>query len=497
MSDRRTDEPPDVVFLLGAGASVHLGIPAMHGMYKAFLNKSKSGIGDKEKKTCQLFTKELGVKEDLEEFLLAANVIVESKGSSLLKLVERAISHRRASNRVLDYRKRLASSVSDVVAVRRSILDFLSRMCFQFDRGKAIATLDGFVKAVAAQGCPIYTTNYDFSLEHVAQEKDVEIQDNFIRKGLRELWNPQMEFPIGNALTIVKLHGSVTWYVDKRGTIEKLYSNTDINSAGHDIERVLIFPTRFKDIYEQHFFALYSHFLAALSSARILIVIGHSLRDEYLRAGIIERFRKGGFQLVVIDPSFPKDLPDEMTPGRAGVSGQVTHVPYPFELFADEVASILGDTKPADIAAACAAVVHHKKARTDKVTIKGNVGILRPGQKKTFKARIDAYLEPNEKPARLRVWLGAKWVLPDGNKRDEVTRAFLEEGEIEIGKGLSGMVNTEVPLVVTVPEYPEWIKHAGKVRFCVGVLKRHVKKPVQASASSILAQDTRELSYTR
>ncbi len=41
--DKKTNkQSPEVIFLIGAGISVPLNIPAMRGIFEAFMNKKKS-----------------------------------------------------------------------------------------------------------------------------------------------------------------------------------------------------------------------------------------------------------------------------------------------------------------------------------------------------------------------------------------------------------------------------------------------------------------------
>ena len=482
----------EVMFLIGAGAAVPIGIPAMRGIYKDFLKKTKSGITKSENKTCQLFTKKLGVEEDLEEFLLAANAITDFKSSSISSLIEKAISPQGTSGLAREYRKRLNQHIKEVITVRKRILTFMSRTCFQFERKKACVILGGFIKTVSEKGYPVYTTNYDFSMEYVARELNIDIQDNFLHKGQRFLWNPKIHFPLGENLTIIKLHGSVSWYIDDDGIIEKINSNTDINPAGKEIDRLVIFPTRFKDIYDQHFFALYSNFLSSLSETKVLFVIGHSLRDDYLRAGIVERYRKGNFQLIIIDPIFPNQLPDELRPSRLGTAGNVTHIPFKFEDFSDDLASIMLNSPTLDMSRNCAAIVHHTKSKTNKIILKGNVGILKPGDKKTFKAVIDAYLRPQEKPAYVRAWL--EFTDTDGDSR--ISTNFLDDGKAQVCTGLSGKVQAKIPMQIKVPDYTKWIKNGSKVTLRLALLKKSVKKPpIHTNDNNILASHDRKLTY--
>jgi NAD-dependent SIR2 family protein deacetylase len=495
MSATPTRENPEVIILTGAGISIPIGIPAMEGMFKAFMNRAESGISTDEKRACELFTKDLGVAEDLEEFLVAANAITEFGSTSLSPLIERSISSRKDTRNIAEYRQRLHAYAASADNLRRRILQFMSRKCFQFDRDEANALFTRLVTSLAKKGYPVYTTNYDFALEEVAMASGIQINDNFSKKGTRNVWNPSIDFPLGNALTIVKLHGSVTWYVDNRNNIEKIYSNTDINPIGKSVDRIVIAPTRFKDIYAQHFFALYSHFLADLATSRVLVVTGHSLRDDYLRAAIIERVRKKTFSLVIIAPNFPSTLPEELRPAKLGSAGDITHVPYKFEEFADDLASIIRHARPDEIAAQCAEIVHHKRSRRNKISIKGNIGTLKAKSVKSLTAVIDAYIHPNERPASVRVWLEATLKTADGKEQNSVSAAFLESSPILIADGVSGLVQREIPIKFKVPNYTEWV-HANKANLRVAVVKRSVQKPTQATETQILAIADRILSYT-
>lgn len=186
MGKNQIIESPQVIFLVGAGASVPFGIPAMQGIFKSFMDRKKSGIGQEEKKTCQLFTRELGVKEDLEEFLLAANRIVEFNDTSLSMSIEKVISPRESERRT-KYKEKLNEYIKKVNNVRTQILEFMSKTCFQFDRSKACDILGGFVTEVAKRRYPLYTTNYDFAFEHIADAQSIQVHDNFVKRGQREI----------------------------------------------------------------------------------------------------------------------------------------------------------------------------------------------------------------------------------------------------------------------------------------------------------------------
>ncbi len=363
ISARSNSNSSKVILLVGAGISVPANIPAMRGMYKAFQNRAYSNITPEEKSICRFITEKLGVAEDLEEFLITTNAIEELKYSSLETLVEQAVSNRKGTKNLLKFKQQLNARTRGIGALQKRIMNFMSETCFRFDRDKAFSILGNFVEAVSKQGYPIYSTNYDAVLEEVALEREIPIEDNFPVKGRRLLWSRDIHFPLGGALTLIKMHGSVTWYVDKDGNVEKMNSNTNINLAGKDVKRRVIFPTRFKDIYGQHFFALYHHFLFAVSNAEVLIIIGHSLRDEYIRAAIIERARKPDFHIVIINPDLPSKLQDELQAARSGKNSIVTHIPLKFEDLSGELSKILLTSSPSQIGKECATIVQLRKSK--------------------------------------------------------------------------------------------------------------------------------------
>src|SRR5207245_10269054 len=96
-------------------------ITTIQGMIKAFRNRAESDISAKEKKACRLLTEDLGVAEDLEEFLVAANVITEFKSTSLSPLIERSISTRRKTKVIEDYHHRLDHYVASAGNLRNRI----------------------------------------------------------------------------------------------------------------------------------------------------------------------------------------------------------------------------------------------------------------------------------------------------------------------------------------------------------------------------------------
>lgn len=202
----------EIMFLIGAGSSVPLGIPAMREIYTSFLKNSEFKITAVEKKFCQTMTREFNVNEDLEDFLLFLNSLIESKNSSLMKLVKSL----KGKSQIQSYTKRFNNNIKTAKSVKTKILEYMSHICFRYDRDKSIELYGEFIKVIS-KGYPIFSTNYDFVFESIAENLEIKIDDNFIQKRNRNIWNDKVQYNLGNALTLIKLHGSVSWYADDLG----------------------------------------------------------------------------------------------------------------------------------------------------------------------------------------------------------------------------------------------------------------------------------------
>lgn len=490
---------PAIVLLMGAGASVALGVPTMKGFSARFLDARVSGLTPKEKRTYNLLTAELGVDNDLEMLLLAANAMLGSQETSLMRLIEKTITPRPTARTRQGFRQRFTDRLSDIEAVRDRALNFMADLCFQFDRDKAVQMFGDLVPALSDRGYPVYTTNYDFALEHTADQLSVRLSDNFISKGHRWLWDPRMQFETANALALIKLHGSATWYIDDSGEIEKLLTPTERNTAGKRVRRLAIFPTRFKDINDQHFFSLYSHFLSALEGARCLVVVGHSLRDEYLSAAILHRLGRGDFSVIVVDPTFPGAVKRVCRPAPQGRSGPVTHVPLRLEAFADDLAALLRTTAPESLAAECAQVARLSKKPKRTLRLKGKLERLVPRKARNVVVELDAYVPAEKRPARVRAWLSAIQKAPSGaapaERSTTFSHRFVAEADVD-HISVGGIARGPLELRLAVPLYQAWLAEGTSVTLHVALLSSEPDKPVDVLPAHVLAKLEKPVRYS-
>lgn len=313
----------DIMFLTGAGASMPTGIPGMAGMASEF---EEHVGGDNSLEDSYNLLLEFGASKDVEEILELANDVVAFPDSKLYQLVRQTVAPQGGKKKLRKLRSRLLENVGDTERLREELLDWITAVCLDFDRPTAEHIYSDIVHLAAEENLPVFTTNYDAVLDHVARDIDIPIVDNFVegRHG-RQFWDETLSSFHGEGLKLVKIHGSIEWHATEKGVIEKLHEPAPRNREGKDLTQLLIFPTRFKDIYQQNYFPLYTAFTRTLGNASTLIVIGHSLRDAYLLAAIRERLRDRSFKLVFVGPEFRAEE-DLTRPVRGPTERRVTHV---------------------------------------------------------------------------------------------------------------------------------------------------------------------------
>lgn len=331
-----------LIILTGAGASIPVGIPGMVGMAEAFSDEIAGGTPQRKGFDALL---DFGAGTDVEELLQLANAICNYPHDHLSKFIDNCFRAAGDNPTALAaFNRRRNTVVSHVGAFRSHLLDWITQKCLEFDRDAANRIYGDIVGALVNGDTTVFTTNYDGVLDHVAEERGIAVSDNFRQKGRRFYWDPSLASFENPGLRIVRIHGSIHWHASPDGLIERLDPPTNRNSKGEVLERLLIVPTKFKDIYQRNFFPLYTRFLGALGQASTLIVIGHSLRDEYLLAAIRDRLRDPGFRLIIIDPVSPAG--SELTGGVRKSEPQVVHLKGGVEDFLPLLLQLIREPDP-------------------------------------------------------------------------------------------------------------------------------------------------------
>lgn len=167
---------------------------------------------------------------------------------------------------------------------------------------------------------PVFTTNYDWVFEHLVdvRQNDYKLVDGFKSVGglgerwVRGVFDHFRPSPNKNSIILLKLHGSTSWYQDKRGSIKKI---TEAAPQIGGSRAVLIYPTQVKTdaVQEEPFKTSYEYFQASLEHTRLCIVIGFSFRDlEINKVFSTALLNNKELKLIIIDPAINQHYLDQL-----------------------------------------------------------------------------------------------------------------------------------------------------------------------------------------
>lgn len=336
MSSRYSDGiiKSEVILFTGAGASCPLGFEALEGLLRLVIAKIR-----KNDRWLRI-SFALGLFKDdplkpvlnLEEFLerldaLAAMRDFEKEYETTWFSAQPNWEEETAEQRtffasqfksdleaVLELRKEILITIKDHFTGSSELMEKavdLYRPLFELLRREKGATAE-------PTAVPVFTTNYDLSLETFATRAagdGYDMIDGFNRRGVFDINPPwdssvyhdfSLKAPGVKPLTLVlfKLHGSVFW--QRSG--QQIVFNREPTPG--EIEYVLLYPMETKTIVEDPFLTCYNYFEECLRNAKLMIAIGYSFGDDYLNQVIARcQLANPELKIMVFNPGF-KDHPD-------------------------------------------------------------------------------------------------------------------------------------------------------------------------------------------
>jgi hypothetical protein len=333
------------MIFLGAGASKYFDIDTLQDMSKDLIDKmTREGHGEVINdivSACERF----GLRPDFENIYTAIEGLakpyegvkasgpfaayIASKGN--LKIVEKPdFCQILKEFRKLVYDK--CTIKKGMIEERGAIFGRLFKTVEEFQEERVVSSKTGNLGLRKVSiGDTIVTTNYDVAIElyhrHVKREIACGFRttpDDFIKKLDFEEYG---RHPTNKWL--IKLHGSIWQFKTKERIIQTIgppeSSPLDI-SVG---EQMMIYPVGEKPILKEPYYSFYSIFKEQPWS--ILIVIGHSFRDEPVNIAILERLVGApASKLIVIDPEADSVIRNLQPPSKE-VDQRVIRIPQPFE----------------------------------------------------------------------------------------------------------------------------------------------------------------------
>jgi hypothetical protein len=199
------------------------------------------------------------------------------------KTIARAISLGTTSKRFQQVAADMIAALKEILAIGDpSRLEYLSSL-LELHR-----TQDG--------GLLIASLNYDTLIEQIGSIYSVRADDCL------DEWLKSGTIKRSDAITLLKLHGSITWVQDRDSSIHR-----DIGQA--HLQPALIFGGINKLRADGPYLEMLMEWRSHLDQCDHLLIIGYSFRDTHVNA-TIERWHRQNEEkrITILDPGFDKDV---------------------------------------------------------------------------------------------------------------------------------------------------------------------------------------------
>lgn len=149
-------------------------------------------------------------------------------------------------------------------------------------------------KCLVPSGTSIYTTNYDLCLEwffmqHLKGDLVLNLGFDFDKKSNLNVFRPDMLRQPN--LKLVKLHGSLDWFLNANGDVTRETSPPSKTYVKRDVlGEVMIYPIQEKALYMEPYFTMFRLLKDELRNAKHWIVIGHRFNDPVIRQIFFESY---------------------------------------------------------------------------------------------------------------------------------------------------------------------------------------------------------------
>jgi hypothetical protein len=336
-----------IVFLLGAGASVPLGMPTTRSLRAFLADKTRDGriVGELYESAAYRFrvaASDINIEDLLEHLYEIQLLLWLARRSSLPTVLPKLSGNSRM----------LAAADDTLKRVQRRVYATLHRECGDCSGSRVHSLWHPILRFVASRQplVPVFTLNYDWTFERlcVDEMKRYHLVDGFEPLGgtwdaarfLRTVPDPERV-----TIALFKLHGSTNWLPG--GPTKSMGSfPLDTDDSGDGLpprQFTLVYPGHAQEMWlgkeawsrlnaadsmftpwdqEEPYKTLHSYLNRAIGRAKLIVVIGYAFHDERVN-GAIFRGLEGDttLKVLVLDPGIRRSV-------RASGS---THFEAPFE----------------------------------------------------------------------------------------------------------------------------------------------------------------------
>ena len=282
----------DIIFLLGAGASVDAGFPDVAKLTRGIRKRLpylKDETGYVRTEFPELFDivafHDPVSRKNYERFIEWIALIRRGEKYPFDKLTTFNLPPH-----LVAAASKLACVIADPI---RDILGDCHRS--QSYRPDYLTRLRDFIPE---QGrLDVFTSNYDLCVEDAMAKQEIYLTTGFCRKTGE--WSPSLFFTSRNGINLYKMHGSLNWYQTdgEIGFPRQVYPPKWNQRKRSE----LVLGPGSKLQHDEPFVTLYSYFHRALRHAKVCVIIGCSLQDRHIREPLKQAAWRG-VHLVNVGP---------------------------------------------------------------------------------------------------------------------------------------------------------------------------------------------------
>lgn len=282
----------EVIFLLGAGASVEAGIPDSSRMVREIEKLIDGDMRWRRYRDLYRYIRSSVFYADGLEGIFGDDVPYNIE--RLVNVLDELRKKERHAlypfvgawnQKLLDV---AGSSFELIGEFRSSIIDILRNQWVALPEKETASYYGGLLRFQKEYGYPlrVFTLNYDLCVEETCREDDV--QRGFAdRKWDWRLFDENSEDPV--PIVLYKLHGSADWRFSDDGGV----TYSDSPSTIKDEEVALIFGTSYKLQYIDPFlFLAYELRRWTLDPARVVICVGYGFNDDHINGILGQSLRQ-------------------------------------------------------------------------------------------------------------------------------------------------------------------------------------------------------------
>ncbi len=291
----------EVVLLLGAGASVEAGAPTVTDLVDGF----REFLSVEEESLTKTYDELLEVLRDFTPVAEGRAILdVELLLTSLTMLID--LQDNPLSAFAHNWKGFVRRRMRDLPRLVDALQAHIRKECtLNQDRVEYLRPIGDFMRHFGR--LDIFTLNYDAAIELTLQKENFSYTDGF-----DVYWNPVLLSSDRYQVRLFKLHGSLLWFITSttpHGLVKipvKTTGGLPEFFSEDEVSHNLIYPVLTKEQHVEPYATLMNHLREALSQARVLIAVGCSFRDTYLKQVVVEKMLQNrDLRLCLVDPEAP------------------------------------------------------------------------------------------------------------------------------------------------------------------------------------------------